>query len=174
MIYSIIVGSSCFAFFLILQWSLLFSKIFHNISRVLIIHRCLVAALILIFFILSFKLISITPTQLNYIYIPYAVAYLTFACFYIVYMPFFFTIYTSLSVQTMVIMNDTGAGLVPIESLKSIFASNELVSKRLDALNKNGFLKPKDSNRYCLTFKGKCFSRLFIFLKWLWRLGPGG
>lgn len=104
--------------------------------------------------------------------VPVAVGILVMASLFVLYMPFFFTVATSLSVQTMVIV-DRNWGRVPVEDLRARFASTNLVTGRLERMVANGYLTC-DQGHFRVTPKGRFVARVFGLLKHAWRLGPGG
>lgn len=97
---------------------------------------------------------------------------LVMACLFILYAPFFFTIYTSLSIESLLIARECGDS-VPVNLLYNRFASPRLVSGRLAAMVDNGYLV-RGSDRYRATPKGRKIAGLFSAIKNAWQLGPGG
>jgi hypothetical protein len=91
----------------------------------------------------------------------------------VLYLPFFFTIVSSLSVQTMVRLNRSPQGKERAEALRRAFASERVVSGRLDSMVANGWLTRR-GDRYFTTEKGRSAAGVFRFIKRAWRLGPGG
>ena len=100
------------------------------------------------------------------------VATLTSACLFILYVPAVYTILTSLSVATLVLLRRSG-GRLPEASLYGEFASRELIQQRLCVLLGAGHLV-RDARGYSLTPRGRRVARVFAFIKRSWRLGPGG
>jgi hypothetical protein len=88
------------------------------------------------------------------------VAALTSACLFVLYVPAVYTVLTSLSVATLVLLRRSG-GRMPEASLYDRFASRRghLVS---------------DARGFSLTPRGRAVARAFALVKRLWRLGPGG
>lgn len=93
---------------------------------------------------------------------------------FIVYMPFYYTIATSLSVQTLIALEGSPDKRLSMDELRSRFASHDTVSKRLLIMVNNGYLDADAAGRYHTTLKGHRVSQCFGYLKELWRLGPGG
>jgi len=89
------------------------------------------------------------------------------------YMPFFYTVATSLSVGTIVLLARRVDGKLPVSELFRRFASRTLVEGRLAAMAQNGLLS-RQEDVYRLKFRGRLIARTFSLLKRFWRLGPGG
>jgi hypothetical protein len=100
------------------------------------------------------------------------VAALTSACLFVLYVPAVYTILTSLSVATLVLLRRSG-GRMPEASLYDRFASRRLMQQRLCVLLGAGHLA-SDARSFSLTPRGRAVARAFAFVKRLWRLGPGG
>jgi hypothetical protein len=98
---------------------------------------------------------------------------LVFACCFVLYMPFYYTVATSLSVQTMILVDEAGPAGLPLSYLESLFASKNVLSARLGIMVNNGYLV-QVGDRFQVTAKGATISRVFGGLKGLWRLGAGG
>jgi hypothetical protein len=100
------------------------------------------------------------------------VAALTSVCLFVLYVPAVYTILTSLSVATLVLLRRSG-GRMPEASLYDRFASRRLMQQRLCVLVGAGHLVPAACG-FGLTPRGRALARAFAFVKRLWRLGPGG
>jgi hypothetical protein len=100
------------------------------------------------------------------------IAVLTSACLFVLYVPGVYTILTSLSVATLVLLRRTG-GCMPERSLYDCFATRGIVQQRLCVLVGAGYLA-EDACGFSLTPRGRAFARAFAFIKRLWCLGPGG
>jgi len=100
------------------------------------------------------------------------VAALTSACLFVLYVPAVYTILTSLSVATLVLLRRSG-GRIPEASLYGQFASRQLMRQRLCVLLGAGHVV-RDGRGFSLTSRGRAVARAFAFVKRLWRLGPGG
>ena len=100
------------------------------------------------------------------------VAALTSACLFVLYVPAVYTILTSLSVATLVLLHRSG-GRMPEASLYDRFATRRLMQQRLCVLVGAGHLV-QDACGFSLTSRGRGVARAFAFVKRLWRLGPGG
>lgn len=92
-------------------------------------------------------------------------------CLFVLYMPFYYVIATSLSIQSMILLKIKGQ--YPLNQLQEAFVSKALVEGRLSTMVTNGYLIEMNK-QYRLTPKGKKVAGVFIFLKNLWKLGSGG
>jgi hypothetical protein len=99
---------------------------------------------------------------------------LTYCGLFCLYMPFYYTVMASLSVRTIVLLLHEPRNSLPIAKVRERFASHALVSGRLAAMAKNGFLIVRAGDSYALARKGRLVAVLFSRLKTLWRLGAGG
>lgn len=98
---------------------------------------------------------------------------LTMAALYILYMPFFYNVVNSLSIQTLVLLSRTEQGRLPLAVLHERFGSRAIVTNRLQTMVINGYLSV-DNGAYRLTEKGESMVRIFGGLKEFWRMGAGG
>jgi|RhiMetdeSRZDD1v2_1073273.scaffolds.fasta_scaffold26742_6 hypothetical protein len=89
------------------------------------------------------------------------------------YLPFYYSIVASLSLQTIILLNEQANYTLSNTTLRQRFSSRQLVAQRLETMARNGFIVERDSG-YCLTVKGRMVAKIFLFFKHLWRLGPGG
>jgi hypothetical protein len=100
------------------------------------------------------------------------VAALSSACLFVLYTPAFYTVLTSLSVATLILLLRNG-GLMPEERLYSRFATRAILRQRLSVLVGSRYLV-EDALGFRLTGRGWIVARAFAAIKELWRLGPGG
>jgi hypothetical protein len=100
------------------------------------------------------------------------VAALTSACLFILYVPAVYTVLTSISVETLMLLRRSG-GHMSQTSLHDRFASRGIMQQRLSVLVGAGYLI-EGARGFTLTARGRGLARAFAFLKNLWRLGPGG
>jgi hypothetical protein len=98
---------------------------------------------------------------------------LLMGCLFVLYMPFYFTISTSLSVQTLICLREARDRALSTDALRQRFASNEIVAGRLSLMVANGYLA-EHRGKYRVTSKGRRIARFFARLKAIWMLGPGG
>lgn len=89
------------------------------------------------------------------------------------YLPFYYSIVASLSLQTIILLSEQANGALPIMRLRQRFVSCQLVTQRLRTLARNGFVVER-KNGYSLTVKGRRVAETFLFFKTFWRLGAGG
>jgi hypothetical protein len=94
------------------------------------------------------------------------------ACFWVLYVPFYYVVANSTSVRILIAVEDVG-GASDVKSVEARFASLEMLQNRLDTMAVYGHLVNHGST-FRLTAKGRAIARFFIVLKRLWRLGPGG
>jgi hypothetical protein len=99
-------------------------------------------------------------------------AVLTSICLFALYVPALYTVLTSLSVQTIMLLRRRG-GALPEAELYDRFASREIMEQRLATLLASGYVAP-DGPSYRLTSRGRAIAKLFRPIKILWNLGPGG
>jgi hypothetical protein len=100
------------------------------------------------------------------------VAGLTSACLFILYVPAFYTVPTSHSVATLMLLRRSG-GQMPEKSLYERFATRGIMQQRLSVLVSAGYLV-EDARGFSLTRRGRGLARPFALVKKLWRLGAGG
>jgi hypothetical protein len=94
------------------------------------------------------------------------------ACLFVLYTPAVYTVLTSLSVATLMLLLRNG-GRMPEGSLYSRFATLAILRQRLSVLVGSGYLV-EDALGCRLTPRGRIVARAFAAIKELWRLGPGG
>jgi hypothetical protein len=100
------------------------------------------------------------------------IAILTSACLFVLYVPAVYTILTSLSVATLILLRRSG-GRMPETSLYDRFATRGIIQQRLSVLVGAGYLV-EDACGFRLTSRGRALARTFAFIKRLWCLGPDG
>lgn len=94
------------------------------------------------------------------------------ACSFVLYMPFYYTIAASQSVQLVIDVHAAPQGLSR-EQIRQRYPVDKTLSGRLETLVWAGYVTEADG-RFRLTAKGRLVSRPFRLVKELWRLGPGG
>jgi hypothetical protein len=99
-------------------------------------------------------------------------AAVTSACLFTLYVPALYTVLTSLSVQTVMLLRRRGGAMLETE-LYDRFASRAIMEQRLATLLASGYVAP-DGPSYRLTSRGRAIAKLFKPIKVLWNLGPGG
>jgi hypothetical protein len=93
-------------------------------------------------------------------------------CAFILYMPFYYTISNSLSVQMLIRMEAAPYDL-SIEEVRQGFRLDEMLAGRLEILVVSGYLV-QNGTRFAMTARARVLAQSFLFMKSLWRLGPGG
>lgn len=97
---------------------------------------------------------------------------LLIGCAFICYMPFYYTVAASQSVQMLIALAAARDGLAADE-LRRMYAVEEVFAGRLETLVGAGYLR-REGAGYALTAKGRVVARGFQAVKTLWSLGPGG
>ena len=92
---------------------------------------------------------------------------------FILYMPFYYTVSSSVSVQTMVFIKEKGKGKSSTHELKNVFASSDVIRYKLESMANSHMIAYREGY-YSLTRKGEMVARFFQFMKKIWRTGPGG
>jgi hypothetical protein len=94
------------------------------------------------------------------------------ACGFLLYMPFYYTVAASQSVQLVIEVRAAAHGL-SLAQIRRRYPVEETLGGRLETLAWAGYIVGV-GGRFVLTFKGRLVSRPFRAIKKLWRLGPGG
>jgi len=98
---------------------------------------------------------------------------MTLACLFVLYMPFYYTLNTSLSVETLVLILSNG-GRMQVERVIERFSSQKFILDRLETMRRNAYLKPDGQGGYTLSSKGAWVGlKLSLIKRWL-NLGSGG
>jgi hypothetical protein len=100
------------------------------------------------------------------------IAVLTSACLFVLYVPAVYTILTSLSIATLILLRRSGGRMLET-SLYDRFATRGIIQQRLRVLVGAGYLA-ENACGFRLTSRGRALARAFAFIKRLWCLGPGG
>jgi hypothetical protein len=122
--------------------------------------------------LVSAILLTVWHHGMQAIVLAVATAALISACLFALYVPALYTVLTSLSVQTMMLLRHRG-GALPEAELYDRFASRKIMEQRLATLLGNGYVAP-DGPSYRLTPRGRAIAKFFRPIKILWNLGPGG
>jgi hypothetical protein len=93
--------------------------------------------------------------------------------FFILYMPFYYTIASSVSIQSLVLLAEKRTHTSTMGELKQRFASAEIVSYKLKSMENSGLLL-SNGETYKVTLKGRFVAWAFGLIKSIWNLGPGG
>ena len=94
-------------------------------------------------------------------------------CLFILYMPFYYNVVNSLSIQTLILLSEARSCSLPVPELQERFAGQSIVEGRLNTMAINGYLT-RNQGTYCLTNRGRAMARLFGGIKDFWKMGPGG
>jgi Mn-dependent DtxR family transcriptional regulator len=89
-------------------------------------------------------------------------------------MPFYYTVASSLSVRTLVLLAAEPGGRLPIDEVRERFVSRALVGQRLEIMKTNGFLAATEDGGFVLTSKGRALATVFGQLTRFWRMDAGG
>lgn len=103
-----------------------------------------------------------------------AVGCLLMACLFVLYMPFYYTVDTSLSIETLAMLSTKGAGNLPLAEVNIRFTSDKFLLDRLETMCRNGYLQRSGDGNYILLARGRRIAGLMLKVKDLLRLGPGG
>jgi hypothetical protein len=167
-----LLGAFWFSVFVLGHVGLFHLRFVHNRSRaILSIFICAVVADVLS----ALVLIAAAPGSANDGQ-PFAILMagpLIMLCGFVLYMPLYYTITTSVSIQTLIAIEQAAGGGCDLSELKSARVYEQLLRGRLESMLAAGNLI-RDGTAYRLTHKGRQIARIFGALKQLWRLGPGG
>ena len=122
----------------------------------------------------SISIVILIDFSQNYWLIFYYVScgIISLACYYVLYTPFYYTVCTSLSIQSLIRLQQCGGTLNENDLLKE-FASLDLIHKRLEIMSTNKYIV-RSGDHYTATRKGRFVAAVFSNLKRLWNLGAGG
>ena len=95
-------------------------------------------------------------------------------CLFILYMPFFYTLSTSLSVETLSILDSSPGRRLPYSEVTYRFTSEAFVLDRLETMRANGYFTVTDASCFRLTTRGERVARTFDKVKAALALGAGG
>jgi hypothetical protein len=99
---------------------------------------------------------------------------LTLIGLFVLYMPFYYTIASSLSVRTLVLLAAQPDGRLPTAEVCERFVSRALIGHRLEVMRANGFLAETAQGGFTLTPKGRSVAGIFARIKRFWRMEAGG
>jgi hypothetical protein len=97
---------------------------------------------------------------------------LSSACLFVLYVPALYTVLTSHSVATLILLRRSG-GRMPEANLYQRFATRGIMQQRLSVLANAGYVV-EGVRGLSLTRRGRGLARPFALVKKLWRLKPGG
>lgn len=102
-----------------------------------------------------------------------AVGVLWMLSLFILYMPFYYTVASSQSVDALIRLSSYPTKVVPLELLCGPDRLRRVVEGRVESMVASGLLI-RHGDGFALSPKGQAISTVFSRLKELWRLGPGG
>ena len=102
-----------------------------------------------------------------------AIGTLTIVSAWILYMPFYYVVATSVSVRILITLRHAPGRALPLAALESMFASTEMLQSRLETMETYGHVS-RQGDLFAIARKGRVIARSFRFIKAAWRLGPGG
>lgn len=94
-------------------------------------------------------------------------------CAFVLYIPFIFVVSSSLSIDTLLMLQRAG-GELPRAALYEHLTSPDAVRRRLEIMRGNGLVAPTSGGSYVLTRKAGPPARFFTAVKRFWKLWPGG
>lgn len=161
-----------FALFVIAQWTFFHVRAVRDRARCtfLLFGVGLLGQLLSVLFFLQFPDVRDTVRSSHAASI--FAGTLVMGSLFVLYMPFYYTIATSLSVQSLIMIAKVG-GAMPISSLANTFASDAVLHARLESMARNGYVI-EQGRVYHITLKGMYIARLFSAIKRSWNLGSGG
>lgn len=93
-------------------------------------------------------------------------------CAFILYMPVYYTVATSLSARMLIDVDRAGGRLASAELWRR-HAPEQILAGRLQTLESAGYVS-RAGDRFAITPKGRLVVHPFVRVKQAWRLGPGG
>jgi hypothetical protein len=97
---------------------------------------------------------------------------MTVSCLLVLYVPLYYVVSNSLSVQSMILLLNSHGSLTR-EELSRKFASHEFLEARVRTLVRSGHVM-EDGATFRISQRGRSIVAPFLMLKSLWRLGAGG
>jgi hypothetical protein len=122
--------------------------------------------------LVSVLAVSLARGGSNALVLSLIIAALSSARLFVLYAPAVYTVLTSLSVATLVLLLRNG-GRMPQRSLYARFATDTILRQRASVLLSSGYFV-EDGRGFQLTARGRAVARAFALIKEMWRLGPGG
>ena len=102
-----------------------------------------------------------------------AIGTLTIVSAWILYMPFYYVVATSVSVRILITLRHAPGQALPLAALETMFASTEMLQGRLETMVTYGHVS-RQGDLFSIARKGRVIAGSFRFIKAAWRLGPGG
>jgi hypothetical protein len=172
MVFGVILGVVWFGLFVIVQVGLFHARPIENRSRAIAIVFVLALGAQILSAGIGIGLMFGVP-PLSAFFVTVLSGVLVMAGLFVIYMPLYYTISASLSVQALITIERAGAGGLTLETLAPVSYLEELVRLRLESMAASGNLL-HEGEVFRLTPKGRGIAWAFQALKRLWRLGPGG
>ena len=104
---------------------------------------------------------------------PAVMGWIAMVSLFVLYMPFYYVVVASISVQTVIVIARSAGHGVPLAELEDRFASESILTHRLASMVQSGMLRA-EGDAFRLTVIGRSVAQAFAAIKELWRLGPGG
>lgn len=158
----------CLWFGLFLLGQIAIFRLRLEIKRSMLLVRGIVGTLIASIITVAMLTIRNGPA----IFLAETYAVMAVGCLFVLYGPFFYSVHTSLSIDSLVLLMKKG-GRAPVSTLTGRFASRRLVEARLHAMVESGYLV-RQGEQFALTPRARRVARAFAAVKSLWRLGGGG
>jgi hypothetical protein len=114
----------------------------------------------------------LTAPQLTTVVLSESYALMVVCCLFVLYAPFFYSVHTSLSVESLVRLLSNGRR-APLDELTAHFASHRLLAARFQTMVESGYLV-RNGTQFELTERARRTALIFAAVKKLWCLGAGG
>jgi hypothetical protein len=160
----------CFAAFIVTHLSWAHASGSRRYGTIII--RCFIGCLVAAIVLSTVAQGHLVPSAAREWLLVPAMAVFLLACAFILYMPFVFVISSSLSIDTLLLMQRNG-GAMSRAALYDRFASTEAAGRRFEIMRGNGMVSAQDGH-YRLTAKAARTAHFFAGVKHLWKLWPGG
>jgi hypothetical protein len=95
-------------------------------------------------------------------------------CLFVLYMPLYYSLNISLSVETLALLTVTTTGRMPMPDVEQRFCSANFLRDRLQTMEANGYLQKAGTDSWKLTGRGMSVARVMSAVKSALDLGPGG
>lgn len=171
--------SGLFSFFLFMIGHVIWFHVKPDQDRSKIILRIFLLA-VLLHCVLILMISIIFPNQMREIgsseILSIIAGLILMLCMFILYMPFYYTLNTSLSVETLAMIKFKGEGQLPEMQVRDRFTSESFLLDRLETMCRNGYLKQSSiqDKSYLLQSKGQRIAKTMLKVKNCLKLGPGG
>lgn len=166
-----LIGFRMFVFFVIAHW--IYFGFIRPKNRSRVLFKLTLFFWILILIRSSQLYFSIETFRMEISIVQVTGATLAFACMWFLYMPFYYSIQTSISVGMLIRILQSGSAGLPETELKPEERTKLIGKKRLETMVTAGYVTTSPSG-YSLTDKGRHVALFFRALKKFWNLGAGG